>query len=171
MMNRMRFDRAAQSYSILILLLVAGVTSSLAAATPDSSTAVQAMLPDSLSLKGKVVYVDFWASWCVPCRQSFPWMQKMHEKYQADGLEVVAVNVDKNRSSADKFLDQHKVTFPVVFDSSKSMAKLYQLDAMPSSFLYGRDGSLVARYQGFREEETDSLDAAIRGLLKKEDSE
>src|SRR5260221_12049673 len=69
-------------------------------------------------LRGQVVYVDFWASWCGPCRRSFPWMNEMQQKYGGKGLAIVAVNVDKKRADAEKFLGQFPANFPVVFDEA-----------------------------------------------------
>jgi thiol-disulfide isomerase/thioredoxin len=138
---------------------------------PDSTDIIQSALPDSLSIDGKVVYVDFWASWCMPCRQSFPWMQKMYERYHEDGLEVVAVNVDKDHSAALQFLKETGVTFPVVYDSTADLAKSYGLEVMPSSFVYGRDGHLSLQHHGFRADEADSVQTAIRRLIEKGNSD
>jgi cytochrome c biogenesis protein CcmG/thiol:disulfide interchange protein DsbE len=157
--------------SILILFFIfIGAASSPAEDIPDSLDVIRANLPDSVSLDGKVVYVDFWASWCMPCRLSFPWMQKLYTKYHNKGLEIVAVGVDKEHRSALKFLDDTKPTFPIIFDSTGSLAKRYELEAMPSSFVYGRDGRLRARNRGFRQEEADSLDKAILELLNERGS-
>jgi cytochrome c biogenesis protein CcmG/thiol:disulfide interchange protein DsbE len=152
--------------SALVLFFLATVTvTSQAAGAPDSTTAIQARLPDSLSIEGKVVYVDFWASWCGPCRQSFPWMQALFSRYQKQGLEVVAVGVDKDHRKALDFLKDTKATFPVIFDSTGSLAKKYGLEAMPTSFVYGRNGRLVAVHQGFDADMTDSLEHVILQLL------
>lgn len=97
-------------------------------------------------------------------------MQHLYEKYQSSGLEIVAVGVDKDHSAALKFLEQNPVSFPVVFDSSGNLAELYELEAMPTSFIYDRKGILDSHHRGFHEEETDALDNLIYKLLKQEDS-
>jgi thiol-disulfide isomerase/thioredoxin len=118
-------------------------------------------------LKGKVVYLDFWASWCVPCKKSFPWMDSMQKHYADQGFEVLAVNLDKDRSLADAFLRQKAVSFTVAFDENGDSASSYQLRGMPSSYLIGRDGKVRASHIGFREKDKDKLEQAIKSLLSK----
>lgn len=151
------------AYGLLFLGLAAGTTH--ADDSRESLDALNAALPDSVTTEGKVVYVDFWASWCVPCRHSLPWMQELYNKYHGEGLEIVAVNVDKNREPAERFLAENRISFPVVFDSTASLARLYQLEVMPSTFIYGRDGRLKSETRGFQEEDTDDLDHTVLGLL------
>ncbi len=157
--------RTARILIIALAMLTAGTIAVQAKNAPDSIVAIQNILPDSTSLDGKVVYVDFWASWCLPCRHSFPWMQEMYNKYHRQGFEIVAVGVDKDHKAALKFLEDIKPGFPIVYDSTGEIAKQYGLEAMPTSFLYGRDGRLVMQNRGFRPEEADSLDAVLGHIL------
>lgn len=148
---------------------VLGIWTSNAAAepkTPETIAAIDLALTDSTVLTGKVVYVDFWASWCVPCRKSYPWMKELASKYHDAGLEIVTVNLDKDRAPADKFLAEMKTTLPVVYDPKGTLAKLYELKVMPSSFVYGRDGSLQLHHEGFQPGDGPELDSTIAGLLK-----
>lgn len=133
-------------------------------------TAAQADAPklDLAQYQGKVVYLDFWASWCKPCRQSFPWMDAMQSKYAADGLVVVSVNLDEQRTDADKFLKQVPADFPVVYDPEGKLAEQYQLIGMPTSFLIGRDGKLVKRHSGFFDSSPAEYEGEIRTLLGKQ---
>lgn len=117
-------------------------------------------------LKGKVVYLDFWASWCEPCKKSFPWMNEMKAMYKKQGLEVVAVNLDKDRKLADAFLKAMDVNFIVAFDQSGDIASRYKILGMPSSYLVGRDGNLYASHIGFRQKDKEKMEAAIQELLK-----
>lgn len=121
---------------------------------------------DLAQLQGKVVYLDFWASWCDPCRDSFPWMAEMKEKYGNEGLEVVAVNLDKEKELADKFLDTMKVNFVVAFDASGESAEKYKLRGMPGSYLIGRDGNVQASHLGFNDKDKTQLEAVIKVLLQ-----
>ena len=116
-------------------------------------------------LKGRVVYLDFWASWCKPCVKSFPWMQTMNATYQSQGLEIVAVNLDKNRDLADAFLKKVNADFTIAFDQKGETAKAYELRGMPTSFLIGRDGKIYATHIGFREKDKFKLEQAIQQLL------
>jgi len=116
-------------------------------------------------LKGKVVYLDFWATWCAPCRKSFPWMEEIHKRYQNDGLVIVAVSVDGKQDVAEKFVKDTGVTFITAIDDSKKTAKTYNLRAMPSSYLIGRDGSIISSHLGFRTSKTAAVEAEIKKAL------
>ncbi len=117
-------------------------------------------------LKGKVVYIDFWASWCFPCKESFPWMHKMKENYAKDGFEILAINLDRDKKLADEFLSSVEVNFIVAFDQAGDTASLYGLRGMPSSYLIGRDGKLYASHTGFRDKDKSSLEELIKNQLK-----
>ena len=119
------------------------------------------------SLKGKIVYLDFWASWCQPCKNSFPWMHDMKQRYADQGFEVLAVNLDKERKLADAFLKEVDVNFLVAFDKSGESASEYKLKGMPSSYLIGRDGKVYASHVGFREKDKTQIEQAIKVLLTK----
>lgn len=115
--------------------------------------------------KGKVVYLDFWASWCVPCRKSFPWMHDIKQRYADQGFEVIAVNLDKERKLADEFLKTMDVNFIIAFDENGVSASSYKLKGMPSSYLIGRDGKIHASHRGFRSKDEQRLESAIQLLL------
>lgn len=112
-------------------------------------------------LRGKLVYVDFWASWCGPCKQSFPWMNEMQAKYGAKGLRIVAINVDAKREDADRFLADVPANFLVAFDSQGDSPKRYQIKGMPSSVLVGPNGKVLRTHSGFRPDERRALEEAI----------
>lgn len=116
-------------------------------------------------LKGKVVYLDFWASWCGPCRQSFPWMNEMQRKYGAQGLQVVGINLDARRSDADQFLAQTPAQFALAFDSKGVSAKTIGVKGMPTSLLIDAQGKVLMTHQGFREDERAELEARLVAAL------
>lgn len=116
-------------------------------------------------LKGKVVLLDFWASWCGPCRESFPWMSEMQDRYAAQGLEVVAVNLDQEESDAKQFLTQVPVRFTVLVDSQAQMPESFGLIGMPSSYLIDRQGRIRAEHIGFHKRDIEAYEQQIQTLL------
>ena len=143
-----------------LLLLVA-----LMAWAPSNST------EDTLNLDqydGKVVVIDFWASWCVPCRRSFPWMNEMHEKYADDGLVIIAVNVDRERENAATFLAKYPAKFNITYDPKAELAKEYDIEVMPSSLIIGRNGQMLERHTGFKIKKQAEYEAILRAALNAE---
>lgn len=120
---------------------------------------------DLEQFKGQVVVVDFWASWCVPCRRSFPWLNRMHETYRDDGLVIIGVNLDMERSEAERFLEEFPPKFRIHFDESKELAQQFDVVGMPSSYVIGRDGEIVNRHFGFKVKKQDEYEAAIVAAL------
>ncbi|MER2491952.1 TlpA disulfide reductase family protein [Catenovulum sediminis] len=124
-------------------------------------------LPKKLSdLKGQVVYLDFWASWCAPCRKSFPWMNDMQNKYQDKGFTVIAVTVDADKTLAEQFLQEVPANFPIVYDTESQIAQSYQLKGMPSSYLIDKNGQLRYVHVGFLTAKKKQYEDEIKGLLK-----
>lgn len=117
------------------------------------------------AFRGKVVYVDFWASWCGPCRASFPWMARLAADHAADSLVVIAVNLDKERALADAFLEKHPATFGIAFDPAGRTAEAFQVSAMPTSFLIGRDGTILWRHAGFDPRQAADLERRVQEAL------
>jgi thiol-disulfide isomerase/thioredoxin len=123
---------------------------------------------DLSDYRGKVVVVDFWASWCVPCRRSFPWLNTMNEKYAHDGLVIVGVNLDQDSESAAAFLQEYPARFRISYDASGTLAREFNVQAMPSSFVIGRDGEIAAHHLGFKVRRQDDYEAAIVAALQQE---
>ena len=116
-------------------------------------------------LRGKVVYVDFWASWCGPCRRSFPWMNALQARYAGQGLAIVAIDVDKRQDDALRFLLDTPASFPIAWDPRGDTPAAYGVQGMPSSYLVDRDGVIVAVEEGFHDERRAALEQRIRALL------
>ncbi len=110
---------------------------------------------------GQVLVLDFWASWCVPCRRSFPWLNSMHDKYADEGLVIIGVNLDQDAAAAKAFLDEFPAKFQIYYDESKELAREFDVIAMPSSYIIGRDGNLLKRHLGFKVRRQDEYEAAI----------
>jgi len=115
--------------------------------------------------RGKVIYLDFWASWCVPCRKSFPWMNAMQNKYKAKGLVVIGVNLDDNREAAKAFLSQVPADFTIAYDPDGETPGKYQVEVMPTSYLIDRDGKLVYKHRGFKKSQSAEMEHKISSLL------
>jgi len=116
--------------------------------------------------KGKVIYLDFWASWCVPCRKSFPWMNSMQEMYKKDGFVVIAVNLDAEYESAQDFLKNNATTFEIIYDPTGETPKKYGVKGMPTSYLLGRDGKVKIAHTGFFTKKKTQYEKEIQALLK-----
>jgi cytochrome c biogenesis protein CcmG/thiol:disulfide interchange protein DsbE len=135
-------------------------------ATALASCAARADAPTSLDqFKGKVVVIDFWASWCGPCRQSFPWLNAISQKYRHKGLVVVGVNVDRERADADRFLKEVPANFPIIYDSSGSLAAQYRVEGMPSSFVLAPDGHVLSTHVGFKSSARAEREAEVEQAL------
>ncbi|HFQ14194.1 MAG TPA: TlpA family protein disulfide reductase [Gammaproteobacteria bacterium] len=122
------------------------------------------------SLRGNVIYLDFWASWCTPCRESFPWMNRMEQKYSARGFKIIAINLDEDRSRAEVFLKKYPARFTIGFDAAGKSAEIFDVRGMPSSYLIDRQGKLITRHIGFRQKDTAGLESAIRSALNRQES-
>jgi thiol-disulfide isomerase/thioredoxin len=115
--------------------------------------------------KGKVLYLDFWASWCGPCAKSFPFMNQLQETFSAQGLTVVGINLDENPEDAKTFLAQYPANFTIVADKGEECARQFDVKAMPSSYLIGRDGIIRHVHLGFRKDEEKELREMVEKLL------
>lgn len=147
----------------MIRPLLTALIVALFAVLPGVSSAAEGQL-DLARYKGKVVYIDFWASWCVPCRKSFPWLNELAGKHP-DDLVVVGVNVDNERAAAMKFLEKYPASFPLVFDPQGKLAAEYKLEGMPSAVIVDRAGKIVHRHVGFREEKRGEYEQTINELI------
>jgi thiol-disulfide isomerase/thioredoxin len=132
-----------------------------------STPADNAALPVPLkTYTGKILYIDFWASWCGPCAQSFPWLNQIQAKF-GDRLTIVAVNVDTDTASAKAFLSRHPAAFDVVYDPAGELADRYHINGMPSTVILAADGHLLHQHSGFYDAKTGDYEAAIRDALQK----
>ncbi len=120
---------------------------------------------DLAKLRGKVVYLDFWASWCIPCRKSFPWMNMLQARYKEKGFEVIAISLDEAPGDATAFLRKYPAAFTVAFDRRGKVAEAYGLKVMPTSYLLDRNGLIVETFQGFNTRHKAKAEAAIERLV------
>ena len=136
-MNRISDSSLAFARKLLLVLFASIFLS--ASTTANTSFDLQ-------QYRGKVLILDFWASWCVPCRRSFPWMNEMQEKYGGQGLVIVGVNMDADAAEAQTFLKEFSVDFRIIEDAKGELAKKFDVIAMPSSYVIDRNGDVVARH-------------------------
>lgn len=160
------------------VVLVAGLsTSSSWASVVGLESASVRRWPD-LTLKGlqgqtltmntgpwRATLVDFWASWCTPCRLSFPWMNRLHERLSERGLRILAINLDRRREDAVRFLSAYPARFEIALDPAAQSASALNIQAMPTSMLLGQDGVIRWTHKGFRESDTDGLEQRIKEAL------
>ncbi|MEM7411712.1 MAG: TlpA disulfide reductase family protein [Myxococcota bacterium] len=116
-------------------------------------------------LRGRVVLLNFWATWCKPCEDEMPAMQRLHEALVADGLELVAISVDETEAPVESFQQRLGLTFPILWDGDQAVAESYQAYRFPETLLIDRDGVVVERYIGPREWDDPSYIERIRRLL------
>lgn len=115
---------------------------------------------------GKVIYLDFWASWCGPCRQSFPWMNAMQEKYKGQDFQVIGINLDGQAEDAEKFLAKLPAKFTIAYDPKGTSARQYGVKGMPTSLLIGKDGKIIYVHMGFNTESRDKLEQIILAAVE-----
>ena len=153
-------------------LIAFGASTAPAALAPASAApdfTLHAMDGPNLRLKeqrGRVVMVNFWATWCGPCRQEMPQLNRLYEKYKGSGFVLLGVNVDDDQRKAAEVAGKLGVTFPVLLDTDKTVSKLYELSTMPSTVLIDRDGKVRYVHRGYLTGYEDNYDKQIRELLK-----
>ena len=115
------------------------------------------------AFKGKVVLLNFWATWCPPCRAEMPALNKLSNALKPRGLEVIAVSTDRSINDIKGFLENHRVDFPILFDTDRSAAKQYRVFSMPTTFLIDRNGMIVEKFYG----EYDWTEPETKGKIEK----
>ena len=158
---------------IVCLTLAATAATSLASTITPGAAAPAFQLPSSANaplalndLKGQVVLINFWASWCGPCRQEMPVLDQLYRKYKAAGFTLLGVNVEPKSADALGFLKATPVTFPILFDTDSQVSKLYEVSGMPSTVILDRAGKVRYIHHGYKPgEESEYLDQ-IRSLMR-----
>ena len=155
---------------LLILLLLA---TPMAFSAPSEVTAPNFTLKSATGknirlseYRGQVVLINFWASWCGPCRKEMPHLDALQKKYEALGFTVFGVNVEQNREMADKVLKDIPVSFPILFDDKNTVSEMYEVDAMPATMLVDRNGKIRFVHKGYKSGYEDIYEQQIRSLIK-----
>lgn len=116
--------------------------------------------------KGKIVYLDFWASWCAPCKDSFPWLNQVQKKYQDKGVVVIGINVDKDKAKAEEFLKKIPAQFQIYYNADGTLAQKYKVQGMPFAVIIGKNGEVIHSHIGFHPDKTKEYEQIIEGALK-----
>lgn len=148
-------------HGLLFTLLLAAATPGQPA-PPLAASALRGAPVSLERLRGRVVIVDFWASWCEPCRRAFPTLNALSARYGERGLTVVGVSVDDEAASARRFVDELRPTFPIVHDATHQIAERWSPPSMPTTYVVGRDGRVIAALTG---EDIQQLEARVLDAL------
>ncbi len=156
----------------ITLLLAAAAGACMAAVTPLAAApdfTLKSLEGKNMRLaeqRGNVVLVNFWASWCGPCKVEMPHLNKLYDKYRAAGFTMLGVNVDEDPRTASAAANKLAMRFPVLFDNDKLVSKLYDLQSMPATVLIDRDGRVRYLHRGYRDGMEEAYDRQIRELVK-----
>ena len=154
---------------LILLLLVTPLAGAVSDSNPAANFTLKSATGSNVRLsehRGQVVMINFWASWCGPCRQEFPHLDTLHQKYTDLGFTVFGVNVEQDRAMADKVLKDIPVTFPILFDSENQVSELYGVDAMPMTVLVDRNGDIRYLHRGYKPGYEEKYEEQIRALVK-----
>ena len=169
MVRNFRARRALPALAVLVLVALAGGAVGGSSAHPASEFALtgadgrQVRMAD---YRGQVVLLNFWASWCGPCRQEMPILDRIHQRYRSLGFTVIGVNVDENPADGAKQLAASPVTFPVGFDPHGMVSTIYAVDSMPSTVLVDRNGNVRLLHRGYQPGAEDEYVAQIKALVQ-----
>jgi cytochrome c biogenesis protein CcmG, thiol:disulfide interchange protein DsbE len=154
----------------LFLGLAAPAASALAVGDPVPDFRLPGLLAkgelSKRHLLGRVIYLDFWASWCGPCRKSMPVLDGLYRELGDRGFAVVAINMDSDLSEAHRFLQRYPVSYPLLKDNNDAAMHLFKVSGLPSGFLLDRDGRIRLLHRGFREGDEDKLRREVLDLLE-----
>ncbi len=163
--------RALRKFALVILIATATV--GLAMAAPVSGPAPNFTLKslDGKNLKlsemrGDVVLINFWASWCAPCRQEMPLLNALYNKYQPLGFTVLGINVEENLDDARRFLKNFPVDFPILLDGNNKVSKQYNVIAMPTTVVVDRDGNMRFLHRGYRPGDEKTYQQMVKELIR-----
>ncbi len=169
----LKYKYSALSIKSIVFAMLLGVVAgplpaaSLTGPAPDFTLKSRGGENIKLSeLRGQVVMINFWASWCGPCRQEMPLLDQLYQRYQPMGFTLLGVNVEEDSRAADKILKEIPVSFPVLYDKKNQVSESYQVRAMPSTFLIDRDGKVRYLHKGYQPGYEEEYQQQIRELVK-----
>ncbi len=165
--SRMLYIGLFVTFAVTVSLATSAVAGKLEGPAPDFT--LKSRSGENLKLsefRGDVVMINFWASWCGPCRQEMPLLDAMYERYQPMGFTLLGVNVEEDSSKAAALLEEIPVKFPILFDDQNTVSQLYNLVAMPSTVFVDRDGNVRYVHLGYQAGDEDEYDKQLRTLIR-----
>jgi cytochrome c biogenesis protein CcmG, thiol:disulfide interchange protein DsbE len=164
----MKITKKVLAIVATLIMLFHGAARSVenGASAPEFEIAGQVGKLKLSDFKGQYIYLDFWASWCGPCRQSFPWMNAMHEKLGPKGLKVIAISVDKKQEDAKQFLVETPAKFLIGYDTAGETPRAYGVKGMPTSLLIGPDGKVLFTHVSFKESDKAEVEQKIAKAMQ-----
>lgn len=154
--------------SLFLLIQNSQVSAAEAGQTPPACNALQAENSQKIDLsayQGKVLLIDFWATWCPPCKTSMPFLNKLRNQRSKEGFEILAINVDESTEDAKQFLQQNPVDYKMAFDAEGDCPQKFAVKAMPSSYLVDKSGKIRLVHLGFRDEDQKLIEDQVSALL------
>ena len=164
-----RITKAIRGLSLSVCALLASVTLAGSVQGPAPGFSLKTKDGQAFSLeelKGDVVMINFWATWCGPCRKEMPLLDALYQRYERLGFTLVGVNVEEDPSGADKYLKETPVSFPILYDTDNTVSKLYDVNAMPSTVLVDRQGNMRYLHKGYKPGDENDYQNWIRSLIR-----
>jgi thiol-disulfide isomerase/thioredoxin len=152
------FYHIRQQISVMVLLAMAAVSICFGTAQNNETVSLSA-------LKGRTVLVNFWASWCKPCQKEIPELNRIYEKFSAQGFSIVGINIDKEKANAERYMERIPISYTVAFDSGMSVIDDYKAPGMPSSYIIDKNGIVREIIYGFSEKKKALIESSITALL------
>ena len=168
MIRQFQFRRAVLIVLASMFTFVVPATHSAELSGPSPDFTLKTSNGSNLRLgeqRGNVVMINFWASWCGPCRQEMPLLDQMYQQFKPLGFTILGVNVEENTKAAKKLLKSVPVTFPILFDNQNTVSKLYKVKAMPTTILIDRDGNMRHLHKGYKPGYEVKYQEQVRKLL------
>ncbi len=156
-----QFNEIKTAFELPLLKVISNAINSNAKSKPSASSG-KVKLKD---YAGKVVYIDFWASWCTPCMVSMPMLNNLRNKYHQAGFEVIAINLDNNPLLASEFISAMNIDYPIVFDEGGIIANQYNVTGLPSAYIIDANGKIKVVHRGFKKSDVSFLEAVINKYL------
>jgi peroxiredoxin len=161
--------RAIRYLLVTVLLGLAGAANAVGLQDQAPDFTLENLTGGNMRLeeyRGQVVLINFWASWCGPCRQEMPILDRLHHRYEDTGFAVLGINVEGESAPAQEIVDRTNVTFPILIDDGQKVSELYNLEAMPSTVVVDRDGVVRYIHRGYKPGDEAKYVEVVKQLIR-----